>query len=157
MLASVDESSLADDVLAWAAFLSRKLEAELAVVHVLDSGLWGAARSARSPDEMDRLEQTAESTTRQWLTARLEAAGLDAGQVEATVVFGEPKFEIVAAAKKVGADLLVVGSRGGAEFSAAHLGGVAASVLRGSDTPVFVVTGPAAATADPSADRAPRS
>jgi nucleotide-binding universal stress UspA family protein len=61
------------------------------------------------------------------------------------VVAGRPADEIVAYADSIGADLIVIGSRGRGAVAGALLGSVSRDVLRESRTPVVVV---------PSADRA---
>jgi nucleotide-binding universal stress UspA family protein len=140
ILASVDESSLTRPVLDWAAFLSRRSGADVVLAHVVDLGLYGAARSAGSPDELQSLQQRAERAARAWLAERAEEAGLDASRVRYHIAFGNPRFEIVTAGRDQGADLLIMGSRGSAEVGPAHLGGVASSVLRGSAASVLVIT-----------------
>jgi nucleotide-binding universal stress UspA family protein len=140
ILASVDESSMTRPVLAWAAFLSRRTGADVALVHVVDLGLYGAARTAASPDELQSLQQRAERAARSWLAERAEEVGLEASRVSYHIAFGNPRFEIVTAGRDQGADLLIMGSRGSADVGPAHLGGVASSVLRGSAASVLVIT-----------------
>jgi nucleotide-binding universal stress UspA family protein len=143
ILASVDESSMTRPVLDWAAFLSSRTSADVVLVHVVDLGLYGTARTAASPDELQSLQQRAERAARAWLAEQAEKAGLDASRVHYHIAFGNPRFEIVTAGRDQGADLLIMGSRGAAEVGPAHLGGVASSVLRGSAASVLVVTDPA--------------
>jgi nucleotide-binding universal stress UspA family protein len=143
ILASVDESSLTRPVLDWAAFLSGRTGADVVLVHVVELGLYGAARTAGSPDELQSLQQRAERAARAWLAERAEEAGLDASRVRYHIAFGNPRFEIVTAGRDQGADLLIMGSRGSADVGPAHLGGVASSVLRGSAASVLVITDPA--------------
>ena len=74
--------------------------------------------------------------------------GLDAEQervkdsgvtVQTTTLSGRAAPEIVAHAKKVGADLIVMGTHGRSGFQHALLGSVAERVLRHSPCPVLVV------------------
>jgi nucleotide-binding universal stress UspA family protein len=143
ILASVDESSLTRPVLDWAAFLSGRTGADVVLAHVVDLGLYGTARTAASPDELQSLQQRVERAARAWLAEQAEDAGLDASRVSYHIAFGNPRFEIVTAGRVQGADLLIMGSRGSAEVGPAHLGGVASSVLRGSAASVLVITDPA--------------
>jgi nucleotide-binding universal stress UspA family protein len=140
ILASVDESSLTRPVLDWAAFLSGRTGADVVLAHVVDLGLYGTARTAASPDELQSLQQRVERAARAWLAEQAEDAGLDASRVSYHIAFGNPRFEIVTAGRVQGADLLIMGSRGSAEVGPAHLGGVASSVLRGSAASVLVIT-----------------
>jgi universal stress protein A len=140
ILASVDESSLTRPVLDWAAFLSRRTGADVVLVHVVDLGLYGTARTAASPDELQDLQQRAERASRDWLSTQAADAGIGASRVDFHVAFGNPRFEIVTAGRDQGADLLIMGSRGAAEVGPARIGGVASAVLRGSAASVLVMT-----------------
>ena len=62
------------------------------------------------------------------------------------VVAGRPADEIVAYADSIGADLIVMGSRGRGAVSGALLGSVSRDVLHESRTPVVVVPSIARAT-----------
>ncbi len=77
-------------------------------------------------------------------TARLRALGR---QAEAAMRTGDAAGEIVAAAADVGADLVVIGSRGRTGLASAVLGSVARNVLHGSTASVLVVHEPKAAGA----------
>jgi nucleotide-binding universal stress UspA family protein len=145
IVASVDGSPMTQSVLEWAAFLSQRMAADLVLVHVVDPGLHGAARTVTSTDALEELQQTAERVTGEWLAAQAEEAGVDAARVTCHVAFGNPGYEIVTAAEEYDADLLIVGSRGADEVGPAALGGVAGAVLRGSRSSVLVVTHPAPA------------
>ena len=76
-------------------------------------------------------------------TARLRAHGR---HVEATMRTGDAAAEIITAAD-VGADLVVIGSRGRTGLARAFLGSVARNVLQGSTASVLVVHEPAGADA----------
>ncbi len=60
-------------------------------------------------------------------------------KVEEHVEFGDPADEILAAAEKYGADLIVVGSRGLGEYAELLLGSVSRKVLHLAKVPVMVV------------------
>jgi nucleotide-binding universal stress UspA family protein len=55
------------------------------------------------------------------------------------VVSGEPTREILAAAKRLDADLIVMGRHGHGNLRRAVLGSVVEGVLRGAPCPVLVV------------------
>jgi nucleotide-binding universal stress UspA family protein len=67
---------------------------------------------------------------------RVKGAGVS---VETTTLSGRAAPEIVAHAKKTGADLIVMGTHGRSGFQHALLGSVAERVLRHSPCPVLVV------------------
>jgi nucleotide-binding universal stress UspA family protein len=140
VLVSVDGSEFTPRVIAWAEFLRQRFGARLEVLHVLDFGLYGTVRKARSPEAVGHLEGDAAAATRAWLEAQLLAAGVSMDNVDLRIEFGDPKYEIVNAAVQTQADLVVMGSRGASRVGTAQLGGNAASVLRGTRVPLCVVT-----------------
>lgn len=145
ILVPIDESALASPVLNWARFLSRKFEARLIALNTLSYGLYGAFRLARSTEEADRLEDESRRAAESWLETRLEEAKVDPEDAEVQVAFGQPGFEIVDAADRASADLIVMGSRGRGQVEPSVLGGVASAVLRGSRLPVLIIVDPSCA------------
>ena len=76
--------------------------------------------------------------------ALVEAAGLAAERgvpFTTEVVAGRPADEIVTFADSIGADLIVIGSRGRGSMAGVLLGSVSRDVLRESRTPVVVIPG----------------
>jgi universal stress protein A len=57
-------------------------------------------------------------------------------------MFGDPADEIIAAAARMDADMIVMGSRGMGRLGSAILGSVASAVLRSAPCPVLVVREP---------------
>lgn len=79
---------------------------------------------------------------REMLTRQMERLGLVASEVGgAEVVAGEPHRVLVDAARKRGADLIVVGATGSGPFAAELLGSTADRVLRKASCPVLLVRG----------------
>jgi nucleotide-binding universal stress UspA family protein len=60
-------------------------------------------------------------------------------RISTALAFGDPAKEIVAAAKKKGADLVVIGSRGFGRLKGLVLGSVAQKVLGHAPCPVLIV------------------
>lgn len=88
--------------------------------------------------------QVAERTLQQaWSTAR--AAGV---AVDALARVGRPHEQIVAAARELGADLLVIGRHGDEPSAQAWLGGVAQKVIGLADRPVLVSVRPSPSPTD---------
>ena len=79
--------------------------------------------------------------------ASLDSAVIYAGEhgvaAETELLRGDPVDEIVAHADSLGADLIVVGSRGHGTFTNALLGSVSRGILHESKRPVLVVRGDA--------------
>ncbi len=70
---------------------------------------------------------------------RIEAAG--AGVSRSHLLMGRPDAEILELAEEVGAELIVVGSRGLGSLRRALMGSVSDSVVRHAHCPVLVVRG----------------
>ena len=90
----------------------------------------------------DLAEASAEHTRiAEETTERLQA---HARHAEASMRTGDAAAEVIAAAADVGADLVVIGSRGRTGLARAVLGSVARNVLHGSNASVLVVHEPKA-------------
>lgn len=70
-------------------------------------------------------------------------------RVETLLVDGDPAYEIVAAAKETGADLVIMGTHGRTGLSRLVLGSVAEQVLRKAPCPVLTVKSPIMVSAEP--------
>jgi len=77
---------------------------------------------------------------------RVEQAGIP---IEGETISGRAAPEIVSYAKKIGADLIVMGTHGRSGFQHALLGSVAERVVHHSHCPVLVVPAPRPASAAP--------
>jgi nucleotide-binding universal stress UspA family protein len=144
ILAAVDESELATGVLTWARLLSERWKAPLHVVYVLDVTRYTATYLGGTGAAVQDARETAARRTEAlaWFSERIRSAGLPAGTADAEVVAGEPGASIVETATRVGAELIVVGSRGAGTMGRLLLGSVSRAVLRRAQCPVFVVTEP---------------
>lgn len=114
----------------------------LCIVHtptVISSGMEsGFAGGMATPEVVDAA----------WIGAKEEAdasldrtvAALPEGlNIERRVETGEPGLAIVAAAEEVGADAIIIGSRGRGAFKRALLGSVSTHVVNNAPCPVVVV------------------
>ena len=135
ILLATDGSEEAELAARTAADLATKTGSELHLVHVLvlppetlHDPFGTAAREEFEKRGRARLEV---------LTEKLEASG---GAVEgAHFRVGSPDAEIVAQAEEVGADMVVLGSRGLGAMRRALMGSVSDSVVRHAHCPVLVV------------------
>lgn len=141
VVACIDDSDDADDVLHWADHAAVAAGATLEVVHVLSPRYVGAARLVSGMRAARDMEAEQERQASDWLRARVERAGLDADRCMTTVATGDPVWEVLALEKRRGADLLVLGSRGAGAIGSTFIGSVAYGVVRGATGPVLVVRG----------------
>lgn len=96
--------------------------------------------TAPAADAMQVAERTLQ---RGWSVARQSGVAVDA-----LARVGRPHEQIVAAAKELGADLLVIGRHGDDPAARAWLGGVAQKVIGLADRPVLVTVTPSSNPAD---------
>jgi nucleotide-binding universal stress UspA family protein len=95
--------------------------------------------SARGAELEARLLQDAAH----WLEKRLAGAGLAGDETAAQVAIGDPATEILATARRLGVDLIILPTRGAGGVGHALVGSVARSVLRASPCPILIVNQPA--------------
>jgi nucleotide-binding universal stress UspA family protein len=130
---ATDGSGHAEDALPFARELAKLTGAKLVVVHAGEIFASGRAAGdtviADEPDLAARVREQA---------AQLEADGFD---IETRIEVGRdgPAKLIVKAADEVGADLIVVGTRGHGPLAGALIGSVAQHLLHDSHCPVFAV------------------
>ena len=131
---ATDGSPEAAQALEVAMELARDTGAQLAVVsvHIIHPGGKGLSPPITEVEQSHGAEHLAETAV---ATAR--AAGIDA---RAYVATGEPAKEIIRVAEEIGADLIVVGSRGFGPVRGALFGSVSRAIVGRSKIPVTVVT-----------------
>lgn len=140
ILVPVDFSHHSELALDYAVDLARGLGASIVLVHAYDVPTYGPSDpSAEATTELaGRLSSTAQRLLDSWVTAR-RASGV---QVEGVLRRGVAWEEIAGVAQRVGADLIVLGTRGRRGLARAILGSVAESVIRSSDVPVLTIREP---------------
>jgi nucleotide-binding universal stress UspA family protein len=142
LLVPVDDSPMASEALRWASELSVRLDAQITVLHVVETGVKKHARAAAAivsgaPVVAPPGGAPAASSDR-WVELALRA-GVPAGRVTSQVASGKPALEIRTAAERLGAGLIVMGRRGSGGVRRAILGSVTDAVLRHAPCPVLVI------------------
>ena len=141
VLVPVDESPVATEALRWASRMSERLDAQITVLHVepatVMSHVFAASGNVPGVPTAEPPGTTSASSDR-WLDLALRA-GVPADRVTSEVAFGEAGQQIIAAAGRVEAGLIVVGRRGAGGVRRAVLGSVVDAVLRRAPCPVLVV------------------
>jgi nucleotide-binding universal stress UspA family protein len=137
ILVSTDFSKASEHAVDYALGLARKLGAEVILLHAYELPMVGF------PD--GTLLATAEManqiiTSAQSLLDKMVVSRSDCG-VRLTPLLrnGDPRDEILATAKRAGADLIVMGTHGRRGLARALLGSVAEAVVRTAECPVLTV------------------
>jgi nucleotide-binding universal stress UspA family protein len=137
VLVAHDFSETAEAALAYALTLSGKLDARLTVVHVYDVPSDGTPDVlARATDWWPKQFEVVAREALGEVVARVEKGG---SRADSALRRGVPWREIIASAKDLRADLVVVGSEGRSGVGRALLGSVAERVARTAPCPVLVV------------------
>jgi nucleotide-binding universal stress UspA family protein len=135
-----DFSTNAERALAVAIDLARLHQGQLQIVHAYAPGIYllpppfDIVSLAPSAPRFEHMAELMDVCAQQ-----VRAQGLP---VTTETVAGAPEEAVVAHATQVGADLLVIGSRGLGAIAHALLGSVAEKIVRHSTCPVLVVPGP---------------
>jgi nucleotide-binding universal stress UspA family protein len=148
ILVAVDDADITPHVLRWARWLADRFGATCTLLHVVSSAVAShvlsmAAIGGAEVDEHDpeSVKRSFRDETDRWLR-HLADAGLEPDRARSEVAFGHPAQEILAMADGIGADLVLIGSRGAGRVRRAVLGSTASEVLRGATRPTLVVKEP---------------
>jgi len=149
ILLATDGSSEAELATRTAVDLSQRTDSELHVIHVLDvhptALLYPEAtdpEGVEMPDPIlvEDFERRSEQRGREVLDEEVERVRSAGGTVaQAHLMMGGAAREIVHLAEDLGADLIVMGSRGRGGIRRALMGSVSDSVIRHAPCPVLVV------------------
>lgn len=134
ILVAVDHSEVSTRALAAARELASLSHGEVWVLHLRERemmGKTGMMTSAEGSDEAGAAVNDA--------VAELTQAGIKAHGVVRDTVFGYAAREIVSDAAGLGADVIVMGSRGRGDLAGLVLGSTAHKVIHLADRPVLVV------------------
>jgi nucleotide-binding universal stress UspA family protein len=133
ILAAVDESDVADRVLAAASELAALAHGEVFVLHLREreAAKFGGATSAETPDDARSVVDEA--------VQKLSVGGVKAAGTARDSVFGYAAREIIAEADNHDAGVIVMGSRGRGDLAGLFLGSTAHKVIHLAHRPVLVV------------------
>lgn len=129
----MDGSKGAETAVSFALEMARRDGTEIVFVHVEEAtiGKGGGPLRADEPEVKAALTQRAND---------LRSQGLKVGLVTTTVMLGGPAPAIIGVADEIGADLIIVGSRGHSSLAGIMLGSVAHRLVHLSNQAVLVVT-----------------
>jgi nucleotide-binding universal stress UspA family protein len=134
ILVAVDHSEVSERALEAARGLASLSHGEVWVLHLREReamGKTGMLTSTESSDEAAAAVSTA--------VEQLTQAGIKAHAVVRDTVFGYAAREIVSDAAGLGADVIVMGTRGRGDLAGLVLGSTAHKVIHLADRPVLVV------------------
>ena len=145
ILVAVDDAAITSTMLAVAGALADRFDAAIHAVHVLSNAAYShilsieAATSRTSTEAQSRVAADVSDEALRWLRELWQNTSRH-GKLTAEVPHGNAGVEILAAAERVSADLIVMGRYGVGRVLPAVLGSVVGSVVHGSRCPVLVVS-----------------
>jgi universal stress protein A len=141
ILVPVDFSAGSDAAVEWAQAIAARFGAALVLLHVVDTtanALVGSPGGVLAPPPPPALYEELREEARR----ALAELGARAPGARTLLREGTPRTEILAVAKEVGADLIVMGTHGRTGLAHLLFGSVAEYVVRHAPVPVFTVRRP---------------
>ncbi len=135
ILVGTDGSEHAGRATAMAADLARRYGASLVVVTVVEPAYLPPEAALMA----DRIETARREEAERLVSAEAARLAPSALEVRSVVLYGAPAEEMLRAASELGADMVVVGSRGRGAVARMLLGSVSDRLVRQSHQPVLVV------------------
>lgn len=139
IVAAVDGSDEADRAVDWAAQLARCNDVPLTIIHVLGrSGAEHVPMSVEEHEYLERIDAGAQGLLRSAadkLVGRAARRAVEVGapEVDTVILTGDPAVTIATAAEDLGANLVVMGSRGLSNVPGMMLGSVSHRMLHTMD------------------------
>ncbi len=140
ILVPVDFSEASDAALDYAVELAAKLGAKVHVLHAYEIPVVGFPDGVlvATADIAGRILNASQGALDEALAKHKNRGA----EITASLRQADPRDAILAVAKELGADLVVMGTHGRRGLARALLGSVAESVVRTSGVPVLTVRGP---------------
>jgi universal stress protein A len=145
ILVPVDHSDCSRAALEYALFLAERFDAEIEVLHVVETPPGGEEHTVVKPDTgeeellSDLLMQQGEKAATEFLAPFVQGRTIP---IARSLLTGQPAKVIAAAAADRQADLIVMGTHGRSGFDRLIMGSVTERVLRSAPCPVVVVRHP---------------
>ena len=135
LLVPTDFSDCSQKAVEYALSLARAFQAEVFLLHVMEPPAYGLDFSLTHPGVPVEVKQKLAETIKQSVE-KMKKLGINA---EGYFVIGVPYVEIIKAAKKHEADLIVMGTHGRTGLAHFWLGSTAERVIERADCPVLTV------------------
>ena len=120
---------------------ARASRAELVLLHVLTPVIVGAGEAYVTPSVYDQMNTSARAWARKQLDRLVARARTTKVRARGLLLEGVPHEQIVRAAKRQRADMMVIGTHGRTGIARFFLGSVAARVTAMAPCPVLTVRG----------------
>ncbi|WP_338598602.1 universal stress protein [Sulfolobus tengchongensis] len=137
IILAYDGSENAKRALNVAVDLAKRYEAKLTIVEVIDTSVLVGMGLGPVPSEV--INQMYDKAKRDVEEAKEKATSSGVKEVEAVNIEGDPASALLDYAGKVGADLIVTGSRGLSTVKRLFLGSVSSRLVHEAKIPVLVV------------------
>jgi nucleotide-binding universal stress UspA family protein len=138
ILIAIDGSPLSVKVAEWGYALSQKLNANAALVHIINTDMiMGTGETYVSPQQIiDELKREG----KELMNKTIQHLGNE--KILEFLAEGNPQEEILKTAQEWGAGFIVIGTHGRTGIKRLLMGSVAENVLRHSKCPVFIIPSP---------------
>jgi nucleotide-binding universal stress UspA family protein len=135
IMVPIDFSDCSQEALQYAGSLAQLFGAEVMLLHVIESPVYGVDLTLMQPGETSDLRRKL-SEMIEHAVDQMKAIGVTA---EGRFVTGFPSVEIIKAVKEHGADLVVIGTHGRTGLAHILLGSTAERVIQRASCPVVTV------------------
>jgi len=135
ILVPIDFSACSEAAMGYAISLAQSFQAQVFLIHVMEPPAYGLDFTLTHPGVPVEVKQKLVDATKQSVE-KMKKMGIDA---EGHFVMGVPFVEIIKAAKKHEADLIIMGTHGRTALAHLLLGSTAERVIQRADCPVLTV------------------
>ena len=140
ILVAVDETERARSVLAWSGALADRFDATGTVTTAIEPpGIPVDQTLFSSEEDFEKARTDVVERAQKRLRESMAAASVDLDRFDGKARYGRPEEEIIAVARDLRADLIVLGTRGFTHGQALLVGSVSRRVIEASTCPVFIV------------------
>jgi nucleotide-binding universal stress UspA family protein len=145
ILVPVDDAAVTPRIIDWTRALAERFHAHVTLLHVWSNAVYSHVASMSYAEKWTEAEAKREiekeltDAADRWLE-RLAPAGASRDRGTATVAYGHAGDVTLEHARRIGADLVIVGRTGAGLVKPALLGSTTDTVLHGARCPVLVVT-----------------
>lgn len=139
VIVPLDGSEFAESALPYAASLSRKMDMDVTLVHVMPTDDFIYASGYNVGELLPRAREEIREEARKYLAGVAQGLDQEGREVSLETVHGSPASRITEIARATDHDMIALTTHGRSGISRLLLGSVAEAVIRGSGDPVLIV------------------